>query len=227
MITLNQLTDLCIAQASGAVVNDESKFTNEMVQKLIHQARADLIASLRVKSLPSIVYQRYYPTYSEIEQLDPCTVEFRIPDVINRGARGDGLSYVGNRNEQEPFERLGKGAQKNIYYAHRVTNPNNRSSTMWIDVLDPTGYMKLQIINNVEIEDLVAIAVFANPTDMTYFRPDTDIYPVSAEMIDPIIQIVSQSMLLMAATPADTLSNSADTPSQAGTQIPIQRGRRR
>lgn len=226
MVTLNQLTDMCIAQVSGAVVSDESKFTNEHVQNLIHQARADLIASMRVKSLPSILYQRYYPTYTESEQIDACTVQFRIPDVINRGARGDGLSYVGNRNEQEPFTRLGKGTQKNIYYAHRVTNPNNRKETMWSDVLDPFGYMKIEVVNNVEIEDFVAIGVWANPTDMTYFRADFDVYPISAEMIDPIIQIVTQSMAPMAQTPADMVSNSSDSPTQAGTPVP-NTGRRR
>lgn len=226
MITANQFVDECIAQASAALVTDESRFTKELVQRLIDQTRADLISIMRVKSLPSILYQRYYPTYTESEQIDSCTVQFRIPDVINRGARGDGLSYVGNRNEQEPFTRLGKGTQKNIYYAHRVTNPNNRKDTMWTDILDPFGYMKIEVKNNVEIEDFVAIGVWANPLEITYFRPDTDPYPVSAEMINTIRDLVADKLIQMAQTPADTLSNSADTPSQPGAQIPTQRRRR-
>src|SRR3972149_11738701 len=108
MITLNNLVDMCISQASGAVVTDESKFTNELIQKLIHQARADLIASMKGKTYPDIIYQRYYPTYTESEQIDPCLIEFRIPDYINMGSHGDGIRYCGNSNEFEPFARLGK-----------------------------------------------------------------------------------------------------------------------
>lgn len=227
MVTLDILTDQIKAEVSGALVTDESKFTDELVQKLIHQSRAELIASMKVRNYPDILYQRYYPTYDSALQISDCYVEFVIPDPINMGARGDGIRYLGNRNEFQPFTRMGTGAMKSVYAQHRLTNPKNRKETMWAASMDETGYMKVQLYNNVEIEEIEVWGMFADPTEVTYFRQDTDPYPISAEMIPVLKEMVFEKMVFMAQTPADVLSNSQDTPSGGAIETRAPKRRRR
>jgi hypothetical protein len=226
MITLEQLTAEVISQVSGAIYNDESKFSEKLVHSIIHQCRAQLISQKRFGSFPDILYQRYYPVYTESEQIDDCLVEFKVPDYINTEVFGDGMRYVGNINEFDAFTRLGKGVMKSVYSKHRVSNPKNRKDTMWSAALDETGYTKIQIYNNVEIEQFVVIGIMANPEEATYFREDTDAYPISADMIPMLKEMVSQQMYIMAQTPADTISNSQDSPTLPASQIPNTRRRR-
>ena len=226
MITLDQLTDECISQSQGAIRTDETKFTEELVHSIIHQCRAQLLSATRFKVLPDICYQKYFPTFDQGIQLDDCVVEFKVPDYINIGPMGDGMRYVGNVNGLDAFTRLGKGVMKSVYAKHRVSNPNNRKDTMWNAEVDETGYTKVLIYNNVELEQFMIVGILANPQDATYFRSDTDAYPISEDMIPMLKEMIVAQMYIMAQTPADTISNSQDTPSQAGNQIPNTRRRR-
>ncbi len=212
--TLSELKEIIFSQAEGGSYGDESKFPDALIVSLIAQARATTLRELRMLSLPDVCYQSILPTYSSrVQSGDNCYVEFEIPPVV-AFTIGDGLRYVGNINQMDNFVRFGPGAMKSVYSKHPLTRLGPQNGTMWDWKVDETGYGKIQIYNNPDIEEILVQAIFAVPTQVPTYRPDTDIYPISMEMVQPMKEVMNKLLMQQALAPNDVLPNSADIYSQ-------------
>lgn len=220
--TLLEIKEMVISQAEGGVFTDETKFPQALIFMLIHQARATTIREMRLIAYPDVLYQQILPTYSgRVQTNDSCYVEFAHPPVM-AFSLGDGFRYVGNVNQMDNFVRFGGGAMKSVYSKHPITRLGPQNGTMWDWKVDETGYGKIQIYNNEDIEEILTQTILADPTQAPSYRVDTDIYPISMEMLHPMLEVMNRLLLQQSTMPADLLSSSSDIYAQ-GQQPPNRR----
>lgn len=229
MILLPELSQELVAQVSGGIFNDEVKFDLDLIESIIHQARADILRESGWKRIPDIYYQVHTPTYqSAWQDSTMCYVDFTVPDVIAVGQWSDGARYCGSPDGLAAFTRYGSGVQQAILNQHRVTKLSNQpvDVPLWnIYMNTSAGRNTLRIYNAPDIEEVIVQGIFAVPTEVSSYRREFDAYPIGEGAISTLKERANALLVQMSATPADLVSNTNPVPNQAGT--PVQNRMRR
>jgi len=207
--TLKELTQDSIAQVSGAAKVDESKFYEPTVDNLIHEVRASILS--KQQNIMKSWVSEFFPTYStELQENDYCTIKIESPTPIIFPNQGEAFIYVGSKNGITPFRRIGMMGSIATDYAHPATKPSQKRVSYDFSN-EGTGYTYIRVYGNVSIENILVKLIAFNPTQIPTFRRDTDIYPISGELIPELrLGVFNKLMQQMAQTPQDTIADGED-----------------
>lgn len=209
METFVQIRQEVISQVQGGVYTDETKFEPSFVDALIHQARANLLKDQRM--INEMWVSEYNPVYSiEFQEGDYCEIKIEIPTPINFTFQGDGILYLGGVDGRSPFKRLGYTSSVSTAYQHPKTRPSQEKVSYSLSAKD-TNFLYAKIYGNPSIEDILVRVVAFDPTLIPNYRIETDLYPISGDLLIQLkTNVLNNLMAQMAGTPADTLGNTAD-----------------
>lgn len=209
MQTLESLTQEITAQVEGGISTDETKFEPLFVESIIHQTRATLLKPQTVVS--QLWVNEYNPPYSvDLQEGDFCDIIIEVPAPIMFDRHGEGLIYIGAANGKQPFRRIGYLGDSSLAFQHPLTKPSEKDVSYSVSAKDK-DFLVVQVYGNVSLENILVKVVAYNPTLLPSFRRDTDLYPITGDLITQMKSGVANSLMSqMAQTPADTLGDTQD-----------------
>lgn len=202
-IELLQLAD------EGGIFTDESRYDVGTMLTVLNAARAFAITELYSKNNrvhPNFI-QRVYPEYKEAIQQSDCYNLFEIPRTVEINDKMDGLMYVGSIKGNEAYSKIRTRMQLNSRRNQRVHKLYMNKKTHFL--YDATrGYLE---IYDPKVKYPLVEGVFEDPTSLPQFSFDEDDYPITANAMKRIEDLVRRGTILDSVRiPVNKTSNSQE-----------------
>lgn len=191
-----QILDLISGMPEGAITTNENRFDFKYLLSLLDEARAAWIQQVYMqdKRLAPILYQKYYPDYSQpLQPGEKCYAKFLMPDIVRLDEHSDGLRYVGYDDGEggvaNNFQRIVSRATLASYANHPVMNPyNERTYSFLYD--GASGILELYGKGRFIRKPPLIEAVFKHPTEVPSFNLDHDDYPLTMDGINAVTNMI-------------------------------------
>ena len=205
MITLPKLADSIIRQIQS-IRTDSSKFENDYLFDLIHQAKANIQNTLYKKygKINSTWTLQYVPDFEIDLQEDNKFIRFSIPTAaVTLGTTNSGIVYVGTMDMCNNFALVQSRGELNNYLSHRVTKSN--PVVLYSDSI-------LEVYNS-SLKEILVDYVPLNPTVLPTYNIDIDNYPLDDEGVAMLMIMIKQTITMdQSKTPTDYKQNKIDNP---------------
>jgi len=206
MPTLIEIRDDIIATPSGGVMIDNTKYSLDYIEYLIHQyrARAIFISWSTTKRINPLWTQQFIATYDESLQDSKKYVLFKCPPPISMDSMMDGFLYIGEQDGNCAYRKVVSRADLANRNAHRYSSCEpGKMSVLWSDGM-------FEVYGNTMLKQLRVDGVFEDPTQIPTYNKEIDQYPVSNDILIILKDmLMKEQVQIMTGTPEES---STDNP---------------
>lgn len=208
---LQAIRDIIRALPDGGYLSPDNRLQDEFLDMLIHSARATVIRNqyLKYRRIGPQWLQYHSPEYSKIFQDgNLCHVRFSIPQVIALDGRADGVSFIGQDNNNCTYRQVNNRSAFSAMMKDRIMNPQSgRKPYALFSGNEVELYGSVLITTPPRIE-----AIWAIPTEVSTYNVLTDDYPIEESLIREISNtIMQQDMVIITKSFADMVNQGKDT----------------